>query len=95
MDKRYFNVGGIIVGVGSLLMILLLLDSSVYEDTVVNPADMKSNRSTSNLIMQTFFYFIDKKIGRWGIFSVFVFFSILGLWTGVNWREIFKKKDNT
>lgn len=88
--KRYINSFGIIVGVGAILMIVLLLDKSSYEDFVENPLDRQS-KSTSGILIQYVLYYMDKYLTKCGIFAMFSGLSILGFYKGIKWNEIFKK----
>lgn len=90
IDKSYFNKYGVILTISSIVILLTLLDKSVYNDFVENPADT-ATRTTSGILAQTVIYFVHIKFGKVGIFFFVSAFAALGAFIGFDWYRFFDK----
>ena len=82
MKISNFNKGNLYLSFLSLIIFLLLF--SVYDDTIKHPFDSPSP-SASGKLFYLFLYYLDKFLGKFGVFAFFGFWFLFFLYKGVKW----------
>lgn len=75
------NISGAIIFLGVIILLPFF-----YDDTIKHPFDSPSP-SASGKLFYLFLHYLDKFLGRFGVFAFFVFWFLLFLYKGIKWEK--------